>query len=209
MGQGMSHTGKQGICSLCVLFFAMEMLLWLPSKGGRQKMDQIKIGQYLQRLRKEKGLTQEQLAERIGVARRTISRWETGSNMPDLDILIELSDFYEVDLRELLSGERRSEHMNKEMKETVLQVADYSNEEKAGLLRRMHYLFIAGLVGFIVFIVITAAGLDQKAPYEAIGSFGLGIAFGMIILGVIFTGRHAARIRDFKLRLLKRAKNSR
>lgn len=65
-------------------------------------MDQIKIGNFLQELRKEKGLTQEQLAEKVNVARRTVSRWETGNNMPDLDILIELSDYYEVDLRELL-----------------------------------------------------------------------------------------------------------
>ena len=168
-------------------------------------MDQIKIGKYLQELRKEKGLTQEQLAEQVGVARRTISRWETGSNMPDLDILIELSDFYGVDLRELLSGERRSEQMDKEMKDTVLQVADYSNEEKERLLRRMHWLFIAGLIGFVAFLVITAAGLADTSPYEGIGSFGLGIAFGMIILGVIFTSRYAARIREFKKRLLARA----
>ena len=169
-------------------------------------MDQIKIGKFLQELRKEKGLTQEQLAEQVGVARRTISRWETGSNMPDLDILIELSDFYDVDLRELLSGERRSEQMDKEMKDTVLQVADYSNEEKARLLRRMHWLFIAGLVGFVLFLIITAAGLDEPSPYEGIGSFGLGIAFGMVILGVIFTSRYAVRIREFKQRLLKREK---
>ena len=169
-------------------------------------MDQIKIGKYLQELRKEKGLTQEQLAEHVGVARRTVSRWETGSNMPDLDILIELSDFYDVDLRELLNGERRSEQMDKEMKETVLQVADYSNEEKARLLRRMHWLFIAGLVGFVVFLIITVAGPDKTSPYEGIGSFGLGIAFGMIILGVIFTSRYAARIREFKQRLLSRSK---
>ena len=169
-------------------------------------MDQIKIGKYLQELRKEKGLTQEQLAEHVGVARRTISRWETGSNMPDLDILIELSDFYDVDLRELLSGERRSEQMDKEMKDTVLQVADYSNEEKARLLRRMHGLFIAGLVGFVVFLIITAAGLDKTSPYEGIASFGLGIAFGMVILGVIFTSRYEAKIREFKQRLLNRAK---
>ena len=168
-------------------------------------MDQIKIGKYLQELRKEKGLTQEQLAEHIGVARRTISRWETGSNMPDLDILIELSDFYAVDLRELLSGERRSEQMNKEMKDMVLQVADYSNEEKERLLRRMHWLFIAGLIGFAAFLVISAAGLADTSPYEGIGSFGLGIAFGMIILGVIFTSRYEARIREFKKRLLGRA----
>ncbi|MBQ6367589.1 MAG: helix-turn-helix domain-containing protein [Erysipelotrichaceae bacterium] len=171
-------------------------------------MDLIKIGKFLQELRREKGLTQEQLAEKTGVARRTVSRWETGSNMPDMDILIELSDLYSVDLREILSGERKSEQMNEELKETVLQVADYSNEEKSRLVRRMHWLFIAGLFGFIVFLLIALLGLDSTPPYEAIGSFGLGIAFGMIIIGVIFTSRYAAKIREFKYRLLGKAKEN-
>lgn len=165
-------------------------------------MDLVKVGAFLQTLRKEKGLTQEQLAEQVGVARRTVSRWETGSNMPDLDILLELADFYSVDLREILDGERKSEQMNEELKETVLQVADYSNEEKARLLKRMHWMFIAGLIGFIVFLVITLLGLDTVSPYEGIGSFGLGIAFGMVVIGVIFTSRYASRIREFKMRLL-------
>ena len=47
-------------------------------------MDLVKIGKFIQELRKEKGLTQEQLAEQMGVARRTVSRWETGNNMPDI-----------------------------------------------------------------------------------------------------------------------------
>ena len=170
-------------------------------------MDLVKIGAFLQQLRNEKGLTQEQLAEKAGVARRTVSRWETGANMPDLDVLIELADFYSVDLREILNGERKSERMNQELKETVLQVADYSNEEKVRLLRRMHWLFIAGLAGFIAFLVITALGLVNTAPYEEIASFGLGIAFGMLILGVIFTSRYAARIRQFKMRLQGRNKD--
>lgn len=55
-------------------------------------MDLAKTGKFLQELRKEHGLTQEQLAEQMGVARRTVSRWETGSNMPDMDILIDLSE---------------------------------------------------------------------------------------------------------------------
>ena len=167
-------------------------------------MDLIKIGAFLQSLRKEKALTQEQLAEKIGVSRRTISRWETGNNMPDLDVLVELADLYSVDLREILNGERKSERMDQEMKETVLQVADYSNEEKERLLRRMHWLFVAGLAGFIAFLVITALGLDEVMPYEAIGSFGLGIAFGMVILGVLFTSRYEKKIREFKRRLLGR-----
>ena len=169
-------------------------------------MDLVKIGRFLQDLRKERKLTQEQLAERMGVARRTVSRWETGSNMPDMDILIELSDLYEVDLREILSGERKSERMNQELKETVLQVADYSNEEKARLMRRMHWLFIAGFVGFALYLVIILLGLETTYPYEGIGSFGLGAAFGVMILGIIFTGRNAVKIREFKLRLLNKEK---
>lgn len=57
--------------------------------------------------------------------------------MPDLDILIELSDLYAVDLHEILNRERKSERINEELKETVLQFADYSSEEKSRLLRRM------------------------------------------------------------------------
>ena len=93
-------------------------------------MDQQKIGTFLKELRNEKNLTQEQLAEILGVSRRTVSRWETGSNLPDLDVLIEMVDYYDVDMRELLSGERKSEKMNKELEETVIMLADYSNEEK-------------------------------------------------------------------------------
>ena len=104
-------------------------------------MDQTKIGRFFRELRREKGLTQEQLAERLGVSRRTVSRWETGSNLPDLDILIEMADYYEVELRELLDGERRSEKMDKELEETVLKVADYSNEEKQKITRRRHLCF--------------------------------------------------------------------
>ena len=55
-------------------------------------MDLQKIGTFLKDHRKEKGLTQEQLAETLNVSRRTVSRWETGSNMPDLDLLMEISE---------------------------------------------------------------------------------------------------------------------
>ena len=62
-------------------------------------MDLVKTGAFLKELRKEKNITQEELAEQMGVSRRTVSRWETGSNMPDMDVLIDISDFYEIDLR--------------------------------------------------------------------------------------------------------------
>ena len=61
-------------------------------------MDQQKIGQFLRECRKEKGITQEHLAEMLGVTNRSVSRWENGSNLPDLDILIEMADYYDVEL---------------------------------------------------------------------------------------------------------------
>lgn len=61
-------------------------------------MDQQKIGQFLRECRKEKGITQEQLAEMLGVTNRSVSRWENGSNLPDLDILIEMADYYDIEL---------------------------------------------------------------------------------------------------------------
>ena len=90
-------------------------------KGGNS-MDQKKIGRFLKELRKEKNITQEQLAEKIKVSGRTVSRWETGSNMPDISLLAELADFYDVSIPEIIDGERKSENMNEEIKETVSEI---------------------------------------------------------------------------------------
>ena len=90
-------------------------------------MNQQQIGSFLKELRKEKGLTQEQLAEQFGVAGRTVSRWETGSNMPDLSLLIELADFYQVGIREIFDGERNEKNMTSE-KNTFLNENVAANE---------------------------------------------------------------------------------
>ena len=92
-------------------------------------MNQKKTGELLKQLRKEKNMTQEQLAEKFYVSGRTVSRWETGSNMPDLGILVELADFYDVDIREIIDGERKSEIMNAETKDTLKKVAEYTAEK--------------------------------------------------------------------------------
>lgn len=93
-------------------------------------MNQKKIGLFLKELRKQKGLTQEQLAEMLGVSDRSVSRWENGNNMPDLSIIVELADYYEIDIREIIDGERKGENMNNELKDTLLKVADYSDTQK-------------------------------------------------------------------------------
>ena len=70
------------------------------------KMDQIKIGKFIAALRKEKELTQEQLGEKLGITNKTISRWENGNYMPDMQMLSLLSKEFDVSINELISGER-------------------------------------------------------------------------------------------------------
>ena len=82
-------------------------------------MDQKKIGNFLKELRKEKNLTQEQFAEKLNVSGRTVSRWETGTNMPDISLLNEIAEFYDVSIPEIISGERKSGTMNNEVKEVA------------------------------------------------------------------------------------------
>lgn len=167
-------------------------------------MNQQKIGSFLRELRKAKGLTQEQFSEIMNVSNRTVSRWETGSNMPDLDILIDISEYYDVDLREILDGERKSEKMNKEFEETVLKVAEYSSEDKKKMTKRMHLLFIAGTITFIIYMIMLFTGTADTFADGMVAGICLGISFGMMIVGVIMTSRYASKIRAFKMRLLHR-----
>ncbi|MBO4347793.1 MAG: helix-turn-helix transcriptional regulator, partial [Lachnospiraceae bacterium] len=91
-------------------------------------MDQKKIGTFLKELRKEKGITQEELAEHLNVSNRSVSRWETGSNMPDISLLTDIADFYDVDVREIIEGERKN-NMNEELREVADKMADYAHNE--------------------------------------------------------------------------------
>lgn len=70
-------------------------------------MNQAKVGNFLRELRKEKKLTQRQVGLVFNVSRRTVSRWETGDNMPDISLFPEIANYYKVDLQELFDGERK------------------------------------------------------------------------------------------------------
>ena len=167
-------------------------------------MNQQKIGVFLKELRKEKALTQEQFAEIVNVSNRTISRWENGNNMPDLDILIFISDYYEIDLRELLDGERKSERMNKELEDTVLKAVDYTNTEAERYNKRVHWLLVIGAICWLISQVINHTGLDEIYTLSAFSDFAEGAACGMVICGLIVTSRYGQRIKEFKQRALKR-----
>ena len=119
-------------------------------------MDQMKIGSFLRELRKEKGMTQEQLAEQLNTSNRSVSRWETGSTMPDLSMLIMLSEYYDVDVREIIDGKRKSENMNEEVKETLEKVASYNEMMNLKAMRK------GILTMSIVFIILVQISLWKE-----------------------------------------------
>ena len=167
-------------------------------------MDQKKTGSFLRELRKEKQLTQEQLAERFGVTSRSVSRWETGSNMPDLSILVELADFYDVDIRDIIDGERKGEDMNKEEKERLQLVADYAETEKNTLLMRLRIFSIVGLVSLTAGLVMLVISRDNNLPvYDYLMGALMGVAIGALLVAVFYSTGVLENMRKRKRTLMK------
>lgn len=167
-------------------------------------MDQKKFGSFLRELRKEKQLTQEQLAERFGVTSRSVSRWETDSNMPDLSILVELADFYDVDIRDIIDGERKGEDMNKEEKERLQLVADYAETEKNTLLMRLRIISIVGLGSLIAGLTMMVISRDNNLPvYDYLMGTLMGVAIGALLVAVFYSTGVLENMRKRKRTLMK------
>ena len=156
-------------------------------------MEQVKIGTFLKTLRKEKNLSQEELADKFFVSVRTISRWENGNTLPDISVLIELADFYDVDIRDLLRGERKSDKMDSDMKETLEMVADYTEADKRKILNKVYIcgqgMLICSVASMVVFFLINYLGyLLFFTPFLLILAGGI-FAIITVLAGLQLKGR--------------------
>lgn len=167
-------------------------------------MNQQKIGQFLKELRNEKKLTQAELAETLGVTNRSISRWENGVTMPDFDLLIELAKKYDVEVMEILDGERKDNSMDKQTEELLLKVADYDNEERNFFTKRMCVMFLIAIIGMVIYAGIDISGLAGVQPYEAIVNAALGFILGTLLTGLLYASRYMSKAKAYKVRLLKK-----
>ena len=174
-------------------------------------MDQIKIGSFLKALRREKGLTQEQLAERLNVSARTISRWETGSNMPDISLLIEIAEFYDVSIPEIVSGERKETPMNEETKEVARTMSQYAESEKEFIIKSVQAQSFVGVAALAVYAVLDLTGLSLSHDWLGhLSSLCLTLVFVMTLMsplyatGLLFRLKNKRRLPSlpYPLRLL-------
>ena len=130
--------------------------------------------------------------------------------MPDLDTLIEMADYYEIDLRELLDGERKSEKMNEELKETVLKVAEYSNSEKEVKRKKLNKCFIIGGICFFLGIFNHQFEVLSLIFHNPIDDFVAGVLTSMGILFEFvgfYNNNHQVSLKQKKQELFMR-KNS-
>ena len=103
-------------------------------------MDLMKTGKFIADLRKEKGLTQEQLGEKIGVTNKTVSRWETGVYLPPADVMLVLGELFSVSVNEILSGKRLTDDEYKEAAEEnltqVIKASSFSLKDKIEFFKK-------------------------------------------------------------------------
>ncbi len=120
-------------------------------------MDQIKIGKFISKCRKEKKMTQAQLAEKLNITDRAVSKWETGRGMPDSSIMLELCNELGITVNELLCGERlKMDDYNLKFEENLLAV----QKEKEESDRRMLKLeMVIGVISSIAFLVLVFTAL--------------------------------------------------
>ena len=127
-------------------------------------MNQIKTGQFISSLRKENGLTQSALAEKLGITDRAVSKWETGKSLPDAAIMLELCEILGINVNELLSGERLEMTDYNEMAEKNLLEMKKQKEVADKRLLRIE-IVIGLLISVIFFALIMIASLVQMEDW--------------------------------------------
>ena len=123
-------------------------------------MDQIKIGKFIQEKRKSKNLTQLELAEKLNITDRAISKWECGKSLPDASIMLELCEILGISVNELLTGEELE--MKDYDKQAELNLLELKRQKEASDKRLLNMEIVTGVIGTIFFVsaILFAALLD-------------------------------------------------
>jgi len=163
-------------------------------------MDNIKIGEFIAKLRKEKNMTQMELADKLYISDRAVSKWERGICMPDISIIGDLAKYLDISVTELLQGEK-IENMTKEKSDKIIKetIIDYTNVEKDKSIKRLllvtfpisivflalmflAYIPIVLIFDFVTYIV--GLELDVIAFYQNPYTF-IAVILGYIVIGIV------------------------
>ena len=132
-------------------------------------MDIVKTGEFIAKLRKEKGLTQEQFGDKMGVTNKTVSRWETGKYLPPADVLLLMSELFDVSINELLTGQRLTDKEYKQTAEKnlteVIRSSSFTIKDEIIFFKKKwlkDHIFYMILIGICVLGVLVAGIIFQN-----------------------------------------------
>jgi len=146
-------------------------------------MDQVKIGKFIAECRKKRNLTQMQLAEKLNITDRAISKWENGKAMPDSSIMLELCNELKISVNELLSGEMvEMNNYNEKAEQNLLEMKKQKEEADKRLLTME--IFIGVLSSLVLFVLIFVASFVEMQEWIRIVLIMVG--FVPFIIGILF-----------------------
>lgn len=150
-------------------------------------MDQVKIGQFIKAIRKEKNFTQREVAERLGISEKTVSKWETGNGLPEVSLMLPLCELLEISVNELLSGERLDEKRYfQKAEQNIMSLMEEKAQAKKKILLSVFIVLITLLSGFTILLLASFLTMD----------LWLRIILIVIALVIIFTGIGIACVLD-------------
>ena len=140
-------------------------------------MDQLKIGKFIAECRKQKNLTQMQLAEKLGITDKAISKWERGVSMPDTSIMLELCDILGISVNELLSGEKiNMENNNQKNEQLLLDMAKEAEQKNKIIWTSMWVIMSVCIIALLACLFIAAFWIPE-GPWQLVAVLGSCILF--------------------------------
>ena len=140
-------------------------------------MDQIKIGKFIAECRKNVGLTQAQLAEKLGITDKAISKWERGIAMPDTSIMLELCNILGISVNELLSGEKIDMDNNeKKNEQLLLEMAKEIENKNKTIWTTMWVIMIVSIIALLAGIS-AAAFFVPEGPWQLVAILAVTVVF--------------------------------
>ena len=140
-------------------------------------MDQIKIGKFISECRKKENLTQAQLAEKLNITDRAVSKWENGRAMPDTSIMLELCNILGISVNELLRGEEiNMENNNKQNEELLLSLAKELEQKNKTIWKSMWAIMTVSIIALLAGLAITAFVIPEGV-WQLVTILGLCVVF--------------------------------
>ena len=172
-------------------------------------MNQENIGKFIAECRKEKNITQQELAEKLGVTDRAISNWENGRRLPDLSLISLVANELDVSVAELLNGRKLNKEELEELKTTIDKLLEYNTVEEIKKIKKINGAFTLSFIFIVLAVIINEFNFSSDIfNFEVAASYLLGSGVGIGLLAIINNYMKINKQKDNLVSRLKKRANT-